>query len=466
MNETSSGWQTNIYGILPHPAEPCILLLPGETGWALPHVHLNEAVWEAEGPEHSDLGRVTRAMRKELAVDVTVLRVVRFCVDEDKHQVAGTVVLENHNPTWKLPSVGQWVGRATLAGMTLAQPQQRSVVADYLAEVERGIIPEHRVPWARPGWFAQAESWIHVELERLGYTRAGPIEQFKSWCLSCILRAPTATGDVYFKVAADLPLFVNEAVVMQGLAERYPRHVPAPLRIDRERGWMLLPDFGRELGWAAPIERREEALRAFGQLQIDSAKHIDELLTIGCLDRRLDRLVDQIDPLINSLDEACGLTETEIAQLRERAPRLKTMCAQLASYRVPSTLAHGDMHMSNVALCDGDYQFFDWTDACVTHPFLDMIDILHENDGVVQARLRDAYLSLWTDFEPMDRLLEMWALAYPLCALHQAVSYQHILANVEDAARRDFGSAIPFWVGKILKQQHLSSSGQGEHGGR
>ncbi|MGH2593013.1 MAG: phosphotransferase [Anaerolineae bacterium] len=335
-----------------------------------------------------------------------------------------------------------------------------------MAEAAGGATPKHRAPWARPGWYAEATAWMQAQLAQLDYRLTVPIEQVKSWCLSCILRALTTAGDVYFKAVADLPLFVNEAVVTQLLAERYPRHVPAPLCIDRERGWMLLPDFGRELGWDAPIERRAEALRAFGRLQIDSTKRVDELLAIRCLDRRLDRLIDQIDPLLNSLDTSSGLTETEIVQFRDLGPRLKAMCAALVSYNVPPALVHADMHMSNVARRDGGYLFFDWTDACVAHPFLDMIDILHEKDAAAQVRLRDRYLAVWTDFEPMDRLLEMWAMAYPLCALHQAVSYQHIIANVEDAARQDFGWAMPFWVGKILKQQHLSSSDQGEHSGR
>ena len=311
-------------------------------------------------------------------------------------------------------------------------------------------MPEHRVPWARAGWFAEVTSWIQAQLAHLGCTPTGPIEQVKSWCLSCILRAPTSTGDVYFKVAADLPLFVNEATVMQGLAERYPRHVPAPLCIDREGGWLLLPDLGCELGWDAPIEKREEALRAFGRVQTDSTQRVDDLLAIGCLDRRLNRLSRQVDPLLASLDASSGLSQVEIAQLHALAPRLKAMCAELASYRVPPALVHGDLHMSNVVVRGGDYQFFDWTDACVAHPFLDMIDILHEKDEALQARLRDAYLALWVDFEPMDRLLEVWALAYPLCALHQAVSYQHIIANVEDAAKAEFDWAMPLWMRKML----------------
>ena len=108
------------------------------------------------------------------------------------------------------------------------------------------------------------------------------------------------------------------------------------------------------------------------------------------------------------------------------------------------------MHMSNVAAREEGYLFFDWSDACITHPFLDMISILHEADPELQNRLRDGYLALWTAYEPLDRLLEMWELAYVLCALHQAVSYQAIIANCEDACKYEMDWAMPFWFGKIL----------------
>jgi hypothetical protein len=41
-----------------------------------------------------------------------------------------------------------------------------------------------------------------------------------------------AAGAIYFKVAAALPLFVNEPLVMAALARRYPSHIPMPLSLD------------------------------------------------------------------------------------------------------------------------------------------------------------------------------------------------------------------------------------------
>src|SRR5918999_5300285 len=134
-----------------------------------------------------------------------------------------------------------------------------------------------------------------------------------------------------------------------------------------------------------------------------------------------------------------------------RVGDLRAMCAELASYAVPHTLVHGDLHLGNVARSAGSYLFFDWTDACVAHPFFDTISIFQVKDPNVQARLRNSYLGVWAAYEPIERLLEAWKVAKPLCALHQAVSYQHILATLEDTSKPELASGLPYWLRTLLQ---------------
>jgi hypothetical protein len=239
---------------------------------------------------------------------------------------------------------------------------------------------------------------------------------------------------------------------MRGLSRFYPDHIPTPLSIDEQRRWMLLADFSPVIGWDAPVEVREEMLRVYGELQRDAASRLDDLLVMGCLDRRLDRLAVQVDPLLeDTVTLASQLDAAEIKRLRALAPRLKALCAELASYAVPPTLVHGDLHLDNVARPAGSYLFFDWTDGCVAHPFFDTISIFEVEDPHVQVRLRDSYLGVWADYEPIERLLEAWALAKPLCALHQAVSYQHIVASLEDTNKPELAWGLPYWLRKLLQ---------------
>jgi aminoglycoside phosphotransferase (APT) family kinase protein len=145
------------------------------------------------------------------------------------------------------------------------------------------------------------------------------------------------------------------------------------------------------------------------------------------------------------------LDAAEIERLRAFGPQLQTACAELAGYAVPPTLVHGDIHLGNVARSAGSYVFFDWTDACVAHPFFDTISIFGAEDPNVQVRLRTSYLGVWAAYEPIERLLEAWELAKPLCALHQAVSYQHIVATLEDTSKPELASGLTYWLRTLLQ---------------
>jgi hypothetical protein len=85
------------------------------------------------------------------------------------------------------------------------------------------------VGWAARGWFAGAERWLGEAMAAIGRPLTGPVEQAQVWDLSCVLRAPTAAGAVWFKSAAASPLFVNEGVVMAELAGLFPDRLAAPL---------------------------------------------------------------------------------------------------------------------------------------------------------------------------------------------------------------------------------------------
>ena len=59
-------------------------------------------------------------------------------------------------------------------------------------------------------------------------------------------------------------------------------------------------------------------------------------------------------------------------------------------------------------------RFFDWTDICIAHPFFEMATIIEtvfdksalQPEVDVRTRLRNAYLQPWTEYEPMERLIE------------------------------------------------------------
>ncbi len=430
--------------LLPHPTMPQILMVEDAEGWCLPRLQMTYV-------EERQLRRIKAEVQQQLGIDVHILLLLGERHDETQHEIRQTFFLENVSAPAAQPLQGSWVELAQARQLNLRYAEQQPLLEAWRREAESGETPVLRTPWARPGWRAQAEEWIQAQLQQLGYQITGPLEEVRNWILSYVLRTPTDQGMIYFKTSGGSTLFVNEAVTTATLARLFPGQIPMPLCVDMDRNWMLLRDFGAEVGWKAPLEVRGEALAAFARLQIASVQEFDTLKAIGCFDRRLDRLAAQVDPLFNDPAMLAYVNEADGARLRALAPQLQARCHQLASYNVPYTLVHGDIHMGNIARPNSAFLFFDWTDACIAHPFLDMIDILLAKDPAAQTQLRDRYLAEWTAYEPMERLLEMWSLVYPLCALHQAVSYQQIIAHCEPAARFTIADAMPLWFGKILE---------------
>jgi hypothetical protein len=224
------------------------------------------------------------------------------------------------------------------------------------------------------------------------------------------------------------------------------------LATDIRQDWMLLPDAGLKLDRKAPVEQIAEVLLTFGRMQLESVKYTDELLqTAGCADRRPPHAVPLISSLLEDELVVSKLSADEIGELRRQMPVIIDMCAKLSDYSVPVTLVHGDLHLGNVVCRDDRLVFFDWTDGCVAHPFMDMLLIFNEHDEAKRIYLRDAYLKLWLDFEPMERLLELWSLCEVAHAVYHTISYQSILRYTEARARWELGGAPAFHLRKALR---------------
>jgi hypothetical protein len=451
-----SGWRCRIRWVVVRPDEAAVLLIGAAAAPALPEAELPGQVWTAEA-------EATAAVARELVgFDVASL----WCVEEHDDQAArvqrATLAAAPRGEA-AAPPGARWVGREELGVLAASGSEVAAAAARVLDELAGARPPAGRAPWARPGWLPAAEGWLRSTLAGLRHVVTGPVRQVRVWELSCVLRAPTDRGAAYLKATVSLPLFVDEGAVTRALAGLFPGRVPAPLAVDAARGWMLLADFGQELGWDAPVELREDVVRAFARLQVEAAGQAERLLAAACLDRRLGWLAAEAAAWLPAVEEtgrlptvdaATWLSAAEVAALGEAVPRLVAMCGELAAHAVPASLVHGDLHLSNVARRPGGYVFFDWSDACVAHPFVDLHPFFQEDDeavdGGLRARLRDAYLAEWTSFAPAGRLLEAWRLAEPLGALHHAVSYRSIVASVAPPIDRHMAQSTAYWLRRVL----------------
>jgi hypothetical protein len=272
-----------------------------------------------------------------------------------------------------------------------------------------------------------------------------------NWCISSILRAPTAEGDVYVKATARSPLFVDEGTVTRGLAGRFPGRVPMPLEVDSERRLMLLDDFGPPVGWKTGVEVKKDVLSQYAALQAESAPIGDELLALGAFDRSPQWLAGALQDLLADRGDLLGLEPDERERLESVLPIFLEGCERLAAGALPLTLVHGDLHLANVAAAPNGYLFFDWTDASVGNPLMDLLLVFFEEIQEVEEALREIYLSAWIETGSPGELLDVWRLAQPLAALNQAISYRSIVDNVEPGTGDEMSPMLPWLLRKALE---------------
>lgn len=330
------------------------------------------------------------------------------------------------------------------------QPQPESIV---------------QLPWDQPGWFDQASAWIEAQLTACGRTLTGPIEIVHQRPWSVFARVPTNAGTVFFKAPG--PQY-PEVAVTQALARWRPDVTVPLLAADPARGWLLTRESGVTLRSAfrypEQIDHWVKLLPQYAELQIETIDRVPELLALGAFDRRLSALPEQYAELVE--DTAAlrvgltpGVTAEEHRQLLEIRPAFAEMCAQLAGYGLPDSLAHEEIHENNV-LIDGDrYLFTDWSDSSVSHPFTTMMVTIRatahwlklaENSAEMK-RLRDAYLEPWTQFAPREKLLEAFPLALRIGMVNRALSWRDGVGVLAEEHSEPYNDAVPEWLQDFLK---------------
>ena len=336
--------------------------------------------------------------------------------------------------------------------------------------------------WEDPAWRTTAASWIDEQAERLGLRRIGQIEQAHARQWSLMWRITTADGLVWFKANGGDTRY--EAPLAEALGRWAPGRVLAPLAVQAERGWQLLPDGEARCATTLPATLPNGPVASFATVpngplasfatvpnvplaSFATIKHaLGELRGMGgrsaASTRSAPLALDLMpQPTVVALaadpppardagrrpvaelvdDPATGLSPESRARIRALLPEYGQWCARLGDSGIPSSLNHDDLHDANVFVGPDGFVFFDWGDSAMCHPFTTLLVALRvvayrfelPADDRSVLRVRDAYLEVFDDLADVAQLRELARLATWTGKPARAMSWRRALAGASEA---------------------------------
>ena len=315
--------------------------------------------------------------------------------------------------------------------------------------------------WELPLWQSQARDWIHRQLQRLGIEIRGEITQphLRPW--STVMHVPTGSGVLFFKASG--PNFRSETGLTVYLAQKSPEFVPEVLAADTANGWMLMSDGGDRLRNVLAATKNvalwHDVLAQYAELQKEMAGCLTDLTALGLQDRSLARLPALYEGLLNQADDlGIGLpdclTRAEYHWLCDFAPRFAGMCGELASFGIPETLQHDDLHDGNVLVKNRQTIVFDWGDSCISHPFFSLVVAcrsaentlgLDQSDPIL-LQFRQRYLDGWSRYAAPEKLDAALDLALKIGMVCRALTWQRVLPGLTAPFREQYLGYAGAWM--------------------
>lgn len=331
---------------------------------------------------------------------------------------------------------GRFVEPAAVPDAELAE-----VLARALRELDPAQTPPRRPPWFRAEWFDRVEAWVDASLAGSGRRRTAPIQPVKLWSISAVARVATDGGDIWLKAPCEH--FRAEARVHPTVAGLFPELVPALIAADATEGWLLMePLVGAEDDDRADGAGLEVATR-WAAAQIEAVDQVDVLIAGGCRRRGVEETLAGFRAVLAGSSELALLSDEQVAASHACADRIEALVREFWAAGIPDTLSHGDLHLGNVAWDGRSLRIFDWTDGCVSHPFLDASHLAHFTRAVPgDAGLESTYAEQWRAAYPhadIDRTLEL----APLVDLvFQAITFDDIVNTTEAQSRWELGGVV------------------------
>jgi hypothetical protein len=291
-----------------------------------------------------------------------------------------------------------------------------------------------RPPWTLPGWFERASDWIVTALDQAELAAPVEIAQFRHWGISAVVRVDGGGSRYWFKAVSEH--FRREAGVSAFLDHEAPGSVAAVIAVDTERGWLLLHDVGEQASHPDPHDVRQPYEQLM-RLQQRFAGREPELVAAGCARRPLASLTRDLaavldDPIVGEWLDVPARRRRRLVEWLDDAVR------GLDALRLPDVLVHGDFHPGNVAETgDGRRVLFDWSDAAIAKPFVDVVTWATwiPDDAAALDALWRTFAELWSDVVAVDVWLSMRPTLEGVSGAYHVVSYAGIVKSLDPFRR-------------------------------
>ena len=199
---------------------------------------------------------------------------------------------------------------------------------------------------------------------------------------------------------------------------------------------MLLEDLP---GDAAPDEHAHRvAFEHLVRLQAAARGQELDLVAAGCARRPLVELPAAIasvldDPLLEEwLPVGAGRAAQVVDWLVDAVNRVEQL-------DLPDVLVHGDFHPGNVRTVGGRVVIFDWSDAAIAKPFIDVLtwSTWLPDDPDARDALWWSFAEVWSDVLPATTWLELRTTLQGIGGAYHVISYAGIVRNLEPLRRAE-----------------------------
>ncbi|MDR7294586.1 hypothetical protein [Pseudoglutamicibacter albus] len=279
--------------------------------------------------------------------------------------------------------------------------------------------------WKAAGWKDTARGWIQRALDTLGIECVARLKPVTATLAAAVYSIDTPEGTIYFKATA--PARAAEATLSAHLAAVTKGHVPVPIAVEPEQGWILTPGIGTPLSDLMPQrqhgKRRSSALspkeaeaatKLIGRVLTEAsdlhqatATSQDRLMNLGALaytdESWPDLYTDALDIHESMPDyHPLWIEPTTLDFLRRESRHLKDASAALASTKLPLVYNQLNPESRSILLPDSHrnpIMFVGWSGATFTNPLLAIAGIALELGNVLRTEpLQEPMRSLLVNY--------------------------------------------------------------------